>query len=129
MAKRVSILQAGTGASFMTTGVLHFVAEKFFTAIVPERLPNPRALVYISGVFEFLGGLGMLIPRVRRAAGLGLLALVVAVFPANINMAVNSDRFKDIPAWALWVRLPLQFVILALIWIASQREDQEAPAA
>ena len=60
---------------------------------------------------------------------LGLLALVVAVFPANINMAVNSERFKAIPSWALWARLPLQFVILALVWIASQRKDQETPAA
>jgi uncharacterized membrane protein len=111
-----------TAAIFMTTGVLHFIVEKFFTAIVPEGLPNPRALVQISGVAEFLGGVGVLVPAVRRQAGFGLIALLLAVFPANVNMAVNSDRFRQFPSWALWARLPLQLVIIAQVWLATQRE-------
>ena len=73
---------------------------------------------------EFLGGLGVLIPSVRKYAGHGLLALVVAVFPANINMAVNPKRFKQFPEWALWARLPLQFAIIAQVWAATQRKQQ-----
>lgn len=125
MVPRANRLQLATGVSFMFTGVMHFVAEKFFTAIVPRQLPNPKLLVHISGVFEFLGGLGLLLPRVRRAAGLGLLALVVAVFPANVNMAVNAERFKKFPAWSLWLRLPLQLVILAIVWLASRDKSAE----
>lgn len=121
--KRLTPLQLATGVTFMTMGVLHFVAERFFTAIVPRSLPNPRALVHVSGVAEFLGGLGVLIPATRRAAGHGLLALLVAVFPANINMAVNSDRFRQFPAWTLWARLPLQLVFAAQVWLATQRDD------
>lgn len=110
----------------MTTGTLHFVLEKFFTAIVPKGLPNPRALVYVSGVAEFLGGVGVLLPATRRSAGRGLIVLLLAVFPANVNMAVNPDRFKQFPAWALWARLPLQFAIIAQVWAATQRGSTEA---
>lgn len=121
-AKRLTPLQLITGFAFMTTGTLHFVAEKFFTAIVPKNLPNPKMLVYVSGVAEFAGGLGVLIPRTRRLAGKGLLALLIAVFPANINMAVNADRFRQFPAWALWARLPLQFLMIRQVWKATQNE-------
>lgn len=123
MVRRATPLQIATALTFMTTGSAHFWLEKFFTAIVPRGLPNPKALVYISGVAEFLGGVGVLIPSVRKHAGRGLIALLVAVFPANINMAVNPERFKQFPAWALWARLPLQFAIIAQVWAATQRED------
>lgn len=112
-------LQLATTAIFLTTGTLHFVAEKFFTAIVPKSLPQPRLLVHISGVCEILGGLGLLFGRTRRPAGWGLIALLLAVFPANINMAINAERFKQFPAWALWLRLPLQFAIIAQVWKAA----------
>lgn len=121
--KRVTPLQIATGAIFLTTGTLHFVAEKFFTAIVPKGLPNPKALTYISGVAELAGGAGVLVPKTRKLAGKGLIALLIAVFPANINMALNPERFKQFPAWALWARLPLQFAIIAQVWLATQRED------
>jgi uncharacterized membrane protein len=125
-AKRVTPLQVATAITFMFTGQAHFTMEKFFTAIVPKSLPNPRALVYVSGVAEFLGGVGVLIPRTRNLAGKGLIALLIAVFPANINMAVNSERFKQFPAWALWARLPLQFAIIAQVWAATQRKPAVA---
>lgn len=119
-AKRLTPLQLIVGFAFMTTGILHFVAEKFFTAIVPKSLPNPKLLVHVSGVAEFAGGVGVLLPRTRPLAGKGLLALLIAVFPANINMAVNADRFKQFPAWALWARLPLQFLMIRQVWKATQ---------
>lgn len=117
--KKPNILQLATAATFLTTGTLHFVAEKFFTAIVPKSLPNPKLLVYVSGVFEILGGIGVLFSRTRRPAGWGLIALLLAVFPANVNMALNPERFKQFPAWALWARLPLQFAIIAQVWKAA----------
>lgn len=119
-------LQLATAAIFMTTGTLHFVIERFFTAIVPKGLPNPRLLVHLSGIAEFAGGVGVLIPATRRLAGQGLIALLLAVFPANINMAVNSERFKQFPAWALWLRLPLQFAIIAQVWLATQRGAKQS---
>jgi uncharacterized membrane protein len=119
-AKQPTLLRLIVGAAFMTTGVLHFVIEKFFIAIVPKSLPNPELLVQVSGVAEFAGGGGVLVPQTRRPAGLGLIALLLAVFPANINMAVNAERFPQIPAWALWARLPLQFGMIAAVWKATQ---------
>jgi uncharacterized membrane protein len=71
-------------------------------------------------VAEIAGGIGVMIPKTRRLAGLGLIALLVAVFPANINMAVNSEKFNKFPAWALWARLPLQFAMIAGVWRATQ---------
>lgn len=123
MSRRPTALQFATAATFLTTGTLHFVAERFFTAIVPKGLPNPRLLVHVSGVAEFAGGVGVLIPATRKLAGRGLLLLLVAVFPANINMAVNAERFKQFPAWALWARLPLQLAIMAQVWLATRDES------
>ena len=89
-----SIVQPGfrwfLAASFVAVGVGHFTNPAPFVSIVPPYLPEPLALVYISGFFEILGGIGLLIPQTRRAAGWGLLALLVAVYPANIHMLVNE---------------------------------------
>ncbi|MDH3624647.1 MAG: DoxX family protein [Myxococcales bacterium] len=97
-------------------GVLHFVQPKPFVRIVPKYLPSPLALVYISGFFEIAGGVGLLVPATRVAAAWGLIALYVAVFPANIYMLTHNISLnprKPIPRWALWARLPLQFVLMA----------------
>lgn len=102
-------------AAMTIVGVLHFTSPEGFEAIVPRWLPAPRALVYVSGVAEIAGGLGLLLPRTRRAAALGLVALYVAVFPANVNMAVNHLPLggATLPVWALWVRLPFQLLFIA----------------
>jgi uncharacterized membrane protein len=103
-------------AGFMIfAGVMHFVSPKGFVRIVPPWLPNPRALVAISGAFEILGGAGLLFPPTRRLAAWGLIALFVAVFPANVNMAVRRIGLgrRPIPPWLLWARLPLQLVLIA----------------
>jgi uncharacterized membrane protein len=102
-------------------GVLHFAVPDPFVSIVPAWLPAPRALVLVSGFFEILGGVGLLVPRVRRAASWGLVALYVAVFPANINMVVHPELGRGIPEWSLWARLPLQFVLIAwAIWVGAE---------
>ena len=99
-------------AAFVGVGVLHFARPGFFRAIVPPGLPAPGALVAASGAAEVIGGLGVLPKRTRRLAGWGLVALLVAVFPANLYMALDDARFGDIPAWMRWARLPLQLPII-----------------
>jgi uncharacterized membrane protein len=96
-------------------GVMHFRAPGPFERIVPKWLPAPRMLVYVSGVFEVLGGVGLLVPPTQRLAAWGLIALFLAVLPANVNMAVNRLPLgkTPLPVWALWARLPLQLVLMA----------------
>jgi uncharacterized membrane protein len=104
---------------FMTVaGVNHFVSPSAYAAIMPAALPAHLALVYISGVAEILGGLGLILPATRRLAAWGLVALLIAIFPANVNMAVNHLPLGDAPApaWLLWARLPLQAVLVAWAW-------------
>jgi uncharacterized membrane protein len=111
-------------------GIAHFAAPAGFVKIVPKALPEPLLLVYISGFFEIAGGVGLLVPRVRRAAAWGLAALYVAVFPANINMAANDIQpdGMHIPDALLWLRLPFQIVLVAwAIWLA--RPDRSPAAA
>jgi len=99
-------------------GINHFLAPAPYVAMMPEALPWHLELVYVSGVFEILGGLGLLIPATRRLAAWGLIALLLAILPANLNMAINHLPLagKHVPQWALWARLPLQAVLIAWAW-------------
>jgi len=108
-------------ALFCTTGVDHFVNAGFFEKIVPPIFPDPKLLVAVSGICEIAGGLGLLFRPLRRSAGWGLIALLVAVFPANVYMALYPDRVPHgaIPVWALWLRLPFQPVMMVWIWFAA----------
>ena len=101
-------------AIMLYTGVMHFVKPEPFVKIVPDWLPAPRALVAVSGFFEILGGVGLQVPRVRKPAAWGLVALYLAVFPANVNMAIHKI-YTDNP-WILWGRLPFQAVLIAWAW-------------
>ena len=103
---------------FGAAGTAHFVRPAAFVRIVPPYLPAPRTLVYVSGVAELLGALGVLVPRLRGYAGWGLILLLVAVFPANVHMALHPTDFGRIPAWALYLRLPLQVVLIGWIYWA-----------
>jgi len=110
------IALVGLAAVMVGVGVLHFVQPKPFVRIVPKFLPAPLALVYISGFFEIAGGVGLLIPATRVWAAWGLIALYIAVFPANIYMLTHNISLnprKPIPRWMLWLRLPLQLVFIA----------------
>ena len=99
---------------FIAGGINHFINSDIYVAIMPTYLPAHLELVYLSGLFEILGGIGVVLSPIRQWAGYGLIALLIAVFPANIYMAMNPDKFVDIvSAWILYVRLPLQFL---LIW-------------
>jgi len=99
-------------------GIQHFLDPEPFVKIVPAALPAPRSLVFVSGFFEILGGLGLLVRRTRRAAAWGLIALYVAVFPANVNMALHDLPMGDkvLPPLVLWLRLPFQAVFIAWAW-------------
>jgi len=99
-------------------GLNHFLSPATYIAMMPEALPAHRELVYLSGIAEIAGGLGLILPATRKLAAWGLILLFLAVFPANLNMALNGLPLGDsqIPAWALWARLPLQLVFIAWAW-------------
>jgi uncharacterized membrane protein len=121
--RRRSIARGLLAIGMVGVGVLHFVNPAPFVRIVPAILPAPYALVLLSGAIEIALGVAVLVPRVRRLAGFGLVALYLAVFPANINMAMNGiqlDPAHPMPAWLAWARLPLQLVLIALaLWATS----------
>lgn len=128
-------LQVVLALSMVAAGVLHFVIPVQFIKIVPGFLPFPAALVYISGVIEILLGIGLLIPPVSRLSAIGLVALFIAVYPANINMAVNLIHIDGLPDQNWWFhafRLPFQFVLIAwAYWYIrpEQAGKQTAPIA
>jgi uncharacterized membrane protein len=109
-------------AFFIVAGVLHFLKTPFYLKIMPSYLPMHLELVYISGFFEILGGVGILIPFLQPLAGYGLIALLIAVFPANLNMAMNNIQIEGfpMPASLLWLRLPLQLVLIWWVWWCNE---------
>jgi uncharacterized membrane protein len=109
------------GAFFLIAGSLHFLRPRPYVAIVPDVLPRKREIVFASGVAELAGGAGVLVPGTRRLAGWWLIATLLAIFPANINMAVNAKRFRIVPEPLLWARLPLQGALIAWVWRAAVR--------
>ncbi len=113
-------LRYGLALLFVGAGALHVIRPEIFERIVPPALPAPRLLVLLSGAAEVAGGLGLLLPATRRGAAWGLLALLVAVFPANVHMLQLADSLH-IPAWMLWARLPLQPLLMAAVWWAAGR--------
>ncbi len=125
--RRKEILRVVLSVSIIFVGITHFVVPISFVRIVPPQLPNPLALVYISGFFEILGGIGLLIPAVSVAAAWGLITLFVAVFPANINMAVNQIAIEGVPDQPIlyWVRLPFQAVLIAWAWWYTKHPEQQ----
>lgn len=116
----------GLFAFFMiVAGISHFIIPGIYIKIVPPQLPYPEAIVYISGFFEILGGIGLLVPPTSQAAAWGLLVLIIAVYPANINMAVNHIHIDNIPDgnWFQAIRLPFQFVLIAwAYWLTKPDE-------
>lgn len=107
------------GPVFVFAGTMHFVIPKAYARIVPPYLPAPEALVHASGVAEIAGGLGLMARPTRRLAGWWLIATLIAVFPANVHMALHADDFPEVPGGqtALWARLPFQAVFIA--WVVS----------
>jgi uncharacterized membrane protein len=109
-------------AFFIGSGLNHFLMPRGYERIVPPRLQSQAGrVVEVSGVAEIVGGLAVLVPRTRRLAGPGLIALLAAVFPANLYMARSPERFRKIPGWALYARLPLQPLMMLWAWRATRR--------
>ena len=119
-----TVARVFSGPVMLLAGVNHFLNPGFYERIVPPGLPGTEALVYASGVAEIAGALGTMHPRTRRGAGWFLIATLIAVYPANVYMAVEAERFADIPRWALWARLPLQFLFVYWVWVATLREPE-----
>ena len=109
------------GPIMLAAGINHFVMPRTYEAIMPDVLPAHRELVLLSGLAEALGGAGTLHPATRRAAGWWLIAVLIAVFPANVHMALHPERYPQIPHAALLARLPLQLVMLWLVREATLR--------
>lgn len=107
---------------FLVAGSLHFIAPHVYLRIVPPSLPVPLAIVYISGIAEILGGVGLLFPTTRQAAAWGLVILLVAVLPANIYMATAHLAAPGImgQSWAQWLRIPLQLPLIYWAWLYTR---------
>jgi uncharacterized membrane protein len=103
------------GPVFISAGIMHFVIPRAYESIVPDYLPAHRALVYVSGLAEIAGGAGVLHARTRRIGSWWSIATLIAVFPANVHMALHPDRYRRIPGGraGLIARLPLQAVFIA----------------
>jgi uncharacterized membrane protein len=119
-------LRIGFSVLFVTLGLLHFVRPRPFLKIMPAYLPWHTELVYLSGFFEIVGGICLLVRPLRRAAGWGLVALLVAVFPANVQMFVDLLAEQGWSAWTilLLLRLPLQEALILGVWWCTR----EGPA-
>ena len=100
---------------FVSAGTLHFLRPQMYDSIVPGWIPDARAATLLSGAAEIAGGLGLLLPATRTPASWGLILLLLAVFPANLNMAQHPEKY-GLPAWALWARLPLQPLLMWWVW-------------
>ncbi len=111
------------GPVMFVAGVNHFVSPGVYESIMPAYLPAQRELVYASGVAEAVPALMTLHPRTRRAGGWLLIATLVGVFPANVDMALHPERFAQFPPVALWARLPLQLGLIYLVWLATLKRD------
>jgi uncharacterized membrane protein len=114
----VVVLRWLLAAAMIVGGVMHFIVPRSYERMVPKALPAHRAIVYVSGVVEVACGAALLVPSLSPWAAYAVIAVLVAIFPANINMAVNhiSAGKKPMAPWMLWARLPLQFVLIAWAW-------------
>lgn len=112
---------------YVAAGLNHFRDPGFYLRMMPPYLPWHEALVAVSGVIEVALGLLLLPARTRRLAGLGIIALLVAVFPANLHMALHPSDFADIPRWGLYLRLPIQALLIAWAWWTTVDPAPAAP--
>jgi uncharacterized membrane protein len=125
------VLRYFAGPTFVFAGAMHFVIPKVYRRIMPPYIPAPMAMVYLSGAAEAAGGAGLMVKRYRRPAGWWLIATLIAVFPANLHMALNPDDYPEIPGGrlSLWARLPFQAGFIAWVLAAMQiGSDPEAAA-
>ena len=120
---------AGRGAlaiMFLFTGFSHFTGMKHdFAAMIPEPLPDGVWVIYLTGMFEIAGAIGLLVPRIRKLAGICLVLLLVAMFPANVSAALNGVTLGGNEPASLWLRTPMQLLYVALVWWTSVKKVPE----
>lgn len=116
---KMLVLAYGMGIFYLFAGILHFIYPASYLKIMPQMLPYPLMLVYLSGLAEILCGLGFLFHETRSIAAWATIALLIAIFPANINMALNPEQFGIAP-WILYLRLPLQFLLIGLAYLYTK---------
>src|SRR5437868_6664587 len=109
------------GLLFVAAGINHFINEAGYVAIVPPWLPEPELLVVLSGIAEIALGIGLIIPATRRWAAWGIIALLVAVFPANIQMMLNYLKDQNPHAWLTILWLPMQVILIAWAYQYTQK--------
>ena len=115
------IVLFGLAIFFIFFGIDHFINPEFYLSIMPPKFPLHLEAIYISGFFEVLGGIGVLISKVRKIAGWGLFALLIAVYPANIYMAITPNAFPNIPVYMLYFRLALQFLFFYWAYTVTRK--------
>jgi len=111
------------GAAFIFAGTNHFINPSFYLRMMPPFLPAPLFLIYLSGVFEIALGVLLLVPRFSRFAAFGLIALLIAVFPANIYMTLHPQLFSEFSPTALYARLPLQLLLIGWAYWYTKKGD------
>ena len=115
------------GGLFVAAGINHFIMTDFYVRIMPPYLPWHRELVYVSGVAEAVLGLLLLTRRWTAWAAWGLIALCVAVFPANVHMAMHAEHYPSFTPLGLWLRLPAQGLLIAWAWWYTRDWQQRSP--
>ena len=115
------------GIFYIAAGINHFTNTTFYRAVMPPYLPSSLMLIYISGVAEILGGVGVFVPdgfvfpRTRVAAAWGIVALLIAVLPVHINMCLHPEEFPAIPLWVIWLRLSLELPLIGWAWMYTRQ--------
>lgn len=112
---------------FTVAGANHFISPGTYLPLMPEYLPWHLPLVYLSGVAEMIGGIGLCLRISRRLAGWWLIAVLIAIFPSNLHMLMNDVPIhgKSVPLWIYWVRLPLQCLLIAWVYVSCVRGKRE----
>jgi uncharacterized membrane protein len=116
------------GLFYIVAGINHFRSPLTYLAVMPPYIPRPLTMIYISGIAEILGGIGVFVPdgfvfpRTRAFAAWGIVALLIAVSPVHIHMALHPEQFSSVPLWAIWLRLPLQLPLIAWAWYYTRRQ-------
>lgn len=107
---------------FIFTGIAHFTKMKNDLArMVPGIFPRPMLFIYVTGMLEFAGAVGLLFPRLRAAAACSLIVLLIAMFPANVKAARDRLNLGGRPATPLWLRIPMQLLFIGLLWWSAMR--------
>lgn len=113
------------GILFIGSGVSHFMTPEFYESIVPEYLPNATLLVIVTGIIEILLGLFFAYKPTSRYAAWALIVYLLAMFPVNVLMALHPERFPQFAPWSLWLRLPLQTLLITLAYFLTRQKAVE----